>query len=87
MPSCPEGRSAISPRTGVLLCAAACWRSSTKYCALRAIYDEHEGLRDRFSGAGTVGADLAARLGLIGLAGRASAQAFDLRLDLSVPAV
>jgi Ni,Fe-hydrogenase III large subunit/Ni,Fe-hydrogenase III component G len=49
---------------------------------LRAIYDEHEGLRDRFIGAGTVAPELAARLGLTGLAGRASAQAFDLRCDL-----
>jgi Ni,Fe-hydrogenase III large subunit len=49
---------------------------------LRAIFDEHEGLRDRFNGAGTVSAELAARLGLTGFAGRASAQAFDLRIDL-----
>src|SRR5581483_10702220 len=39
---------------------------------LRTIYDEHEGLRDRFTGAGTVAPELAARLGLTGLAGRAS---------------
>jgi len=49
---------------------------------LRTIYDEHEGVRDRFVGAGTVTSELAARLGLIGLAGRASAQPFDLRADL-----
>ena len=49
---------------------------------LRLIYDEHEGVRDRFTGAGTVTSELAARLGLTGLAGRASAQAFDLRVDL-----
>ena len=49
---------------------------------LRVIYDEHEGVRDRFNGAGTVTADLAARLGLTGLAGRASSQAFDLRIDM-----
>jgi Ni,Fe-hydrogenase III large subunit/Ni,Fe-hydrogenase III component G len=49
---------------------------------LRAVYDEHEGLRDRFIGAGTVAAELATRLGLTGLAGRASGQAFDLRNDL-----
>ena len=50
--------------------------------ALRAIYDEHEGVRDRFTGAGAVAPELAARLGLTGLAGRASGQAFDLRVDL-----
>jgi Ni,Fe-hydrogenase III large subunit len=49
---------------------------------LRAIYDEHEGVRDRFTGAGTVSPALAARLGLTGFAGRASGQAFDLRSDL-----
>jgi Ni,Fe-hydrogenase III large subunit/Ni,Fe-hydrogenase III component G len=49
---------------------------------LRTIYDEHEGVRDRFTGAGVVAPDLAARLGLGGLAGRASGQAFDLRIDL-----
>ena len=49
---------------------------------LRAIYDEHEGVRDRFTGAGVVAPQLAARLGLTGLAGRASDQAFDLRVDL-----
>lgn len=49
---------------------------------LRAIYDEHSGLRDRFSGAGKVTPALAARLGLTGLAGRASGQGFDLRCDL-----
>jgi Ni,Fe-hydrogenase III large subunit len=49
---------------------------------LRNIYDEHSGVRDRFVGAGRVEPTLAARLGLIGLAGRASGQAFDLRADL-----
>jgi len=49
---------------------------------LRTIYDEHAGLRDRFVGAGAVPPVLAARLGLTGLAGRASGQAFDLRCDL-----
>ena len=46
------------------------------------IYDEHSGLRDRFVGAGMVTPALAARLGLTGLAGRASGQGFDLRCDL-----
>jgi Ni,Fe-hydrogenase III large subunit len=48
---------------------------------LHGIYDEHAGLRDRFDGAGAVSPELARRLGLTGLAGRASAQAFDLRVD------
>ncbi len=49
---------------------------------LREIYDEHAGLRDRFAGTGRVTPALALRLGLTGLAGRASGQAFDLRVDL-----
>jgi Ni,Fe-hydrogenase III large subunit len=49
---------------------------------LHDIYAEHSGVRDRFSGAGTVDPELAARLGIAGLAGRASGQAFDLRVDL-----
>jgi Ni,Fe-hydrogenase III large subunit/Ni,Fe-hydrogenase III component G len=49
---------------------------------LRTIYDEHAGLRDRVAGAGLVTPTLAAKLGLSGLAGRASGQAFDLRCDL-----
>jgi len=49
---------------------------------LRTIYDEHEGVRDRFTAAGTVSPTLATRLGLTGMAGRASGQMFDLRIDL-----
>ena len=48
---------------------------------LKAIYDEHAGLQDRFLTTGTVTPDLARRLGLIGLAGRASGQAWDLRCN------
>ena len=48
---------------------------------LHSIYDEHAGLQDRFIGTGTVKPALAARLGLTGLAGRASDQADDLRCD------
>ncbi|HEX4025103.1 MAG TPA: hypothetical protein VHX52_10440 [Steroidobacteraceae bacterium] len=52
---------------------------------LRAILEQHEGVRDRFVGAGTVAPSLARRLGLCGLAGRASGQAHDLRADLPWP--
>ena len=48
---------------------------------LRAIYDEHAGLQDRFQAAGVVAPELATRLGLCGLAGRASGQKRDLRVD------
>ena len=46
---------------------------------LKNIYDEHPGLQDRFIACGRVTPELAAQLGLCGLAGRASAQAWDLR--------
>ncbi len=46
---------------------------------LKRIYDEHAGLQDRFLSTGRITPPLAARLGLIGLAGRASAQWWDLR--------
>jgi Ni,Fe-hydrogenase III large subunit/Ni,Fe-hydrogenase III component G len=48
---------------------------------LRSIYDEHAGLQDRFVGTGQVSPELAAELGLTGLAGRASGIATDLRSD------
>jgi Ni,Fe-hydrogenase III large subunit/Ni,Fe-hydrogenase III component G len=48
---------------------------------LRNIYDEHSGLQDRFIGAGIVKPALAERMGLTGLAGRASAVAWDLRVQ------
>jgi Ni,Fe-hydrogenase III large subunit len=52
---------------------------------LREIYDEHAGVRDRFFGAGQVNRELARRLGLIGLAGRASGNSFDTRIDMPSP--
>jgi len=49
--------------------------------ALLAIYEEHAGLQDRFMTTGRVTPELAAELGLTGLAGRASGQTADLRRD------
>jgi Ni,Fe-hydrogenase III large subunit/Ni,Fe-hydrogenase III component G len=48
---------------------------------LRDIFDEHSGMQDRFITTGRVTPDLARTLGLAGLAGRASGQAYDLRAD------
>ncbi|MBW4050808.1 MAG: Ni,Fe-hydrogenase III large subunit [Proteobacteria bacterium] len=48
---------------------------------LRAIYEDHTGVRDRFTGAGILTPELALRLGVLGLAGRASGQALDVRID------
>jgi Ni,Fe-hydrogenase III large subunit/Ni,Fe-hydrogenase III component G len=48
---------------------------------LKAIYDGHSGLQDRFLTTGKVSPKLAGQLGLCGMAGRASGQASDLRMD------
>jgi Ni,Fe-hydrogenase III large subunit/Ni,Fe-hydrogenase III component G len=48
---------------------------------LKSIYEEHAGLQDRFIGCGRVKPDLAHRMGMTGLAGRASAVAWDLRVQ------
>lgn len=58
-----------------------CDRIEPEVRALRAVYDEHAGLQDRFLGAGRVSPQLAAQLGLTGLAGRASGRSADLRCD------
>jgi Ni,Fe-hydrogenase III large subunit len=78
----PGGTRRDLTRTGIPPLRRCLQEIAREAKTLRAIYDEHEGVRDRFNGAGTVTAELAARLGLTGLAGRASAQAFDLRSDL-----
>ncbi len=51
---------------------------------LKDIYDEHDGLQDRFRACGIVTPALAAQLGLTGLAGRASGLARDLRRDFPI---
>jgi len=48
---------------------------------LKNIYDEHAGVQDRFLTTGRVTPALAAKLGLTGLPGRASGQAWDLRVQ------
>ncbi|MFZ2228227.1 MAG: NADH-quinone oxidoreductase subunit C [Candidatus Nanopelagicaceae bacterium] len=48
---------------------------------LRAIYEDHSGLQDRFMHTGIVDNDLAVRLGLTGLAARASGVVQDVRVD------
>lgn len=48
---------------------------------LKQIYDEHAGLQDRFLSTGRIVPPLAKLLGVIGLAGRASAQRWDLRCN------
>jgi Ni,Fe-hydrogenase III large subunit len=78
----PGGTQADLAKTEALQLRSAVQAIAGEVAQLRTVYDEHEGVRDRFTGAGTVAPDLARRLGLTGLAGRASAQGFDLRCDL-----
>jgi Ni,Fe-hydrogenase III large subunit/Ni,Fe-hydrogenase III component G len=70
----------LPPGAGEAL-AAQCDTIEREVRALKAIYDDHAGLQDRFLTTGRVPPPLAARLGVIGLAGRASGQAWDLRVD------
>ena len=52
---------------------------------LRDIYDDHAGLQDRFRTCGEVPRELAAKLGLVGFAARASGLQDDLRCDFPTP--
>lgn len=78
----PGGTRVDLPSTGAPLLIECLQSIMAEVDLLHTIYDEHAGLRDRFAGAGVVTPILAAKLGLTGLAGRASGQAFDLRCDL-----
>jgi Ni,Fe-hydrogenase III large subunit len=78
----PGGTRVDLSSAGVRLLVDSIESIAPEVSVLRAIYDDHAGLRDRFVGAGVVTPTLAAQLGLTGLAGRASGQAFDLRSDL-----
>ncbi|MFP5230629.1 MAG: NADH-quinone oxidoreductase subunit C [Acidobacteriota bacterium] len=53
--------------------------------AMRAIYDEHAGVQDRFRGTGFLARELAEKLGAVGMAARASGIPHDLRTDLPWP--
>ncbi len=76
------GGVAVDPATAALdRIARQCDAIEPEVQALAAIYREHAGLQDRFAGTGRVAPELAARLGLTGLAGRASGQGRDLRVD------
>lgn len=52
---------------------------------LRKIYEDHAGLQDRFLDSGLLSPELASQHGALGLVGRASGVAQDLRVDLPWP--
>jgi Ni,Fe-hydrogenase III large subunit len=78
----PGGVARDAERDGLRGLAACAQAIAAEAAEIRSIYDEHAGVRDRFVGAGVVSSELATRLGLIGLAARASGQDNDLRVDL-----
>lgn len=76
------GGVSVDPAAPLLaLISEQCVDTAREVQTLRAVYDAHAGLQDRFVGTGRVAPALAAQLGLTGLAGRASSQARDLRCD------
>jgi Ni,Fe-hydrogenase III large subunit/Ni,Fe-hydrogenase III component G len=77
----PGGVDADATREQLTAMAAQAREVGDAARSLRDIFDEHSGLQDRFITAGRVTPELARRLGLVGLGGRASGQAFDLRVD------
>ncbi|WP_291993454.1 NADH-quinone oxidoreductase subunit C [Candidatus Accumulibacter sp. ACC003] len=77
----PGGVTANVDQTTAASLAEQCDRIEREVHELRQVYDEHAGLQDRFLTTGRVLPELAARLGLTGLAGRASGQAADLRCE------
>jgi Ni,Fe-hydrogenase III large subunit len=77
----PGGVACDLEATQAATIAGQCDVLAREVAALRGIFDEHAGLQDRFRNCGFVTPALAERLGLTGLAGRASGRAFDLRCN------
>ncbi|HJV80982.1 MAG TPA: NADH-quinone oxidoreductase subunit C [Noviherbaspirillum sp.] len=77
----PGGVSVDLDAAGIGLLMTQCDRIEDEVRTLHGIYDEHAGLQDRFISAGRVLPKLASELGLCGMAGRASGQAWDARAD------
>ncbi len=76
----PGGVSTDLDGAGAQAILAQCQTVERDVRRLKSIYDEHAGLQDRFMVTGCVTPALAARLGIIGLAGRGSGQRWDQRL-------
>ena len=75
----PGGVAVDLDNDGKQTIATQCDALENELRALKHIYDEHAGLQDRFLTTGQVTPQLAETLGVIGLAGRASGQRWDLR--------
>ena len=77
----PGGVAIDLDRTGCERIRQHCVATADEVRVLRGIYDEHAGLQDRFVTTGRVPPKLALKLGLTGLAARASGVVDDLRVD------
>jgi len=77
----PGGVAADLAESGKHTLLEECVLLEREVRVLRSIYEEHAGMQDRFIGAGRVEPKLAAQLGLCGLAGRASSQSWDARVQ------
>lgn len=78
---CPGGVERDMSQDGFVQILAQCTETLSEVRNLRGIYDDHAGLQDRFVSTGTVSHEVALRLGLTGLAGRASGIIRDVRFD------
>ena len=80
----PGGVAVDADAAGLAELVALCGRIEAETRELKTIYDEHATLCDRFANTGIVRPEMAARMGLTGMAGRASAQAWDARAQFPV---
>ena len=79
---CPGGVERDVNSEHLALILKQCRYIEEEVRTLQGIYDDHSGLQDRFLTTGTVDNELARKLGLTGLAGRASGVARDIRVDV-----
>ncbi len=77
----PGGVAADLQEPGKQTLLEECAMLEREVRVLRSIYEEHAGVQDRFIATGRVEPKLAAQLGLCGLAGRASSQSWDARVQ------
>ncbi len=77
----PGGVAADLTEAGKQALLEECAMLEREVGVLRGIYEEHAGVQDRFIATGRIAPQLAAQLGLCGLAGRASSLAWDARVQ------
>jgi Ni,Fe-hydrogenase III large subunit/Ni,Fe-hydrogenase III component G len=77
----PGGVACDLAREGIDAIGTECDALEREVRLLKDIYDDHPGLQDRFLTCGRLTASTAGKLGVIGLAGRASSQLWDARVQ------